>query len=124
MTGEAFRTWNTGAKRGYAAKACLPGVNTCLNIPAIRAVEALGGFESGYRKERGRKRKRLRKHGSGLPRSRKDTYIDQLISMTLATSLWHSAHWPTSSKSPPLTVPEKFVIVTSCLHLPHQTLRL
>lgn len=34
-------------------------------------------------------------------------------SMTRATSPWHSAHLPTSSKSPPLMAPVKLVIVVS-----------
>ena len=34
-------------------------------------------------------------------------------SITRATSPWHSAHWPTSSKSRPLMAPLKWVIVTS-----------
>ena len=34
-------------------------------------------------------------------------------SITRATSPWHSAHLPTSSKLPPLMVPVKLVIVTS-----------
>jgi hypothetical protein len=38
---------------------------------------------------------------------------NQLISITLATSPWHSEHKPTSNKSPALTAPEKLVIVTS-----------
>lgn len=42
--------------------------------------------------------------------------------MTRATSPWHSAHLPTRSKSPPLIVPLKLVIVDSCRHWPHQTL--
>lgn len=46
----------------------------------------------------------------------------QPCSITLATLLWHSAHLPTSNKFPPLTTPEKFVIVTSCRQAPHQTL--
>jgi len=44
------------------------------------------------------------------------------LSITLATSLWHSEHVPTSSRSPDLTAPEKFVIVTSWRQEPHQTL--
>ena len=43
-------------------------------------------------------------------------------SITRATSPWHSAHLPTSSKLPLLMVPVKLVIVTSWRHCPHQTL--
>ncbi len=32
---------------------------------------------------------------------------------TRATSPWHSAHWPTRSKSPPLIAPLKSAIVAS-----------
>jgi hypothetical protein len=42
--------------------------------------------------------------------------------MSLATSPRHSEHFPTSSKSCDLMTPVKFVIVTSCPHLLHQTL--
>ncbi len=40
-------------------------------------------------------------------------YRSQPISITLATSPWHSEHKPTSNKSPALTAPENLVIVTS-----------
>ena len=46
----------------------------------------------------------------------------QLCSITLAISPWHSEHFPTSSRSPDRTAPEKLVIVTSWRHAPHQTL--
>lgn len=42
--------------------------------------------------------------------------------MSRATSPRHSEHFPTSNGSCDLTTPVKFVIVTSCPHLPHQTL--
>ena len=43
-------------------------------------------------------------------------------SITFATSPWHSAHLPTSSKSTPFMVPLKLVIVTSWRQRVHQTL--
>ena len=43
-------------------------------------------------------------------------------SITRATSPWHSAHLPTSSKSPDFTAPVKLVMVTSWRHVPHHTL--
>ena len=46
----------------------------------------------------------------------------QADSTSLATSSRHSEHFPTSNKSRDLTTPVKFVIVTACPHLPHQTL--
>ncbi len=43
-------------------------------------------------------------------------------STSRATSPMHSAHLPTSNKSPDLTAPEKFVIVTAWRHVRHHTL--
>jgi len=42
-------------------------------------------------------------------------------SITRATSPRHSAHLPTSSRSPPLMVPLKLMVVTSWRQCPHQT---
>ena len=52
MTGEAFGSWNTAAKRGYAAKACSPGVSACLNIPAIQAMRHWAALKADIRRER------------------------------------------------------------------------
>ena len=46
----------------------------------------------------------------------------QLDSINLATSCRHSEHSPTSIRSPPLTTPVKFVMVTECRQSTHQTL--
>ena len=48
--------------------------------------------------------------------------MPQADSMSRATSRRHSEHFPTSNMSCDLTTPVKFVIVTSCPHLLHQTL--
>jgi len=50
------------------------------------------------------------------------TPLAQFDSISRATSLRHSAHLPTSNKSPAFTAPEKLVIVTSWRHSPHHTL--
>lgn len=62
----------------------------------------------------GRRRRAFTPRGKGSGK----IYPD---SITLATSPWHSAQRPTSSRSPPRTAPEKLVIVTSWRHAPHQT---
>ncbi len=43
-------------------------------------------------------------------------------STSRATSPWHSAHFPTSNKSPDLTAPEKLLMLTAWAHVRHQTL--
>lgn len=64
------------------------------------------------------------RHGRvGCRRNRPNrAFVCQSDSMSRATSLWHSEHWPTSSRSFDLITPLKFLIVTECLQRPHQTL--
>ena len=96
-------------------------MSTCLIIPSIQALRHWAALKADTRDDAVGSERDYGSMEAGCAAPEK-AHIDQLISITLATSPWHSAHWPTRSRSPPLTVPEKLVIVTSCLHLPHQTL--